>query len=33
MFAFKDYVQHHMGNFFVEGQAVTMDMLFKDTDC
>lgn len=22
-----------MGDFFVEGQAVTMDMLFKDTDC
>ena len=22
-----------MGNYFVEGQAVTTEMLFKDTDC
>ena len=33
MFAFKDYVKLHMGKFFTEGQAITMDMLFKDTDC
>ena len=32
MFAFKDYVKNHMGKFFVEGQAITMDMLVKDTD-
>jgi len=32
MFAFKEYVRNHMGQFYVEGQAITMELLYKDTD-
>lgn len=32
MFAFKEYVRHHMGVFFTEGQAITMDTIYPDTD-
>ena len=32
MFAFKNYVRVHMGQFYVEGQAVTMENIYADTD-
>ena len=32
MFAFKKYVNVHMGEFYTTPMAITMDLLFKDTD-
>lgn len=32
MFAFKNYVRTHMGQFYVEGQAITMENIYADTD-
>lgn len=32
MFAFKNYVRHHMGAYFVEGKPVTMEMMYNDMD-
>jgi len=31
-FAFQDYVLKSMGKFFVEGQTVTMEAVYNDTD-
>ena len=31
MFAFKKYVIDHMGQFFVESQTATMDVVYRDT--
>lgn len=32
MFAFKNYVKRHMGQFYVEGIPVTMENIYADTD-
>lgn len=32
MFAFKNYVRRHMGDFYVEAQTVTMESIYQDTD-
>lgn len=32
MFAFKDYVRTHMGQFYVDSMAITMEMIYRDTD-
>lgn len=32
MFAFKNYVKRHMGQFYVEGIPVTMENIYTDTD-
>jgi dynein heavy chain len=32
MFAFKNYVRTHMGQYYVEAQTVTMDSIYQDTD-
>lgn len=32
MFAFKNYVRTHMGQYFVDSQTVTMELIYKDTD-
>jgi len=31
-FAFQDYVLKRMGKFFIEGQTVTMETVYSDTD-
>ena len=32
MFAFKKYVNVHMGEYYTTPMAITMDLLYKDTD-
>ena len=32
MFAFKNYVRTHMGQFYVDSQTVTMELIYRDTD-
>ena len=32
MFAFKNYVRTHMGQYYVDAQTVTMESIYKDTD-
>lgn len=32
MFAFKNYVRNHMGDFYVEAQTVTMEGIYADMD-
>jgi len=30
MFAFKNYVKEHMGQFYIDGQTITMENLYVD---
>lgn len=32
MFAFIDYVQYEMGKFYIESPAITLDIVYADTD-